>query len=197
MPITAILAHDSLGCLCDKDGKIPWDLPEERAWFRRVTMGHPVIMGRRTFETLKKPLDGRLNIVLSRNGGYSAFERFHDPTTQVTTADGLWWALSAHRHNSPFIIGGYEIYQQAFDQNLVDRLLVSFVRSSAPGVERPDWYDQQLWHRDLIRQKFLSIPELPAGQSWAQHLVYASQHFSVHAYSKNWVSWENGLLKED
>ena len=58
-----------------KNGRLPWDLPDEMAHFRRTTQGKPVIMGRRTFESAGGPLPGRLNIVLSRRGEFRARHR--------------------------------------------------------------------------------------------------------------------------
>ena len=88
-------------------GEIPWDLPEDRKRFREITMGHPVIMGRKTFESISGPLPGRKNIVLTRQPGLK-FEGC------VVAAD-LESALSTHAKGRPevFICGGGQVYEQA------------------------------------------------------------------------------------
>jgi len=55
-----------------RDNTLPWRLPSDLAHFKRVTMGHPVVMGRRTYESIGKPLPGRKNIVVTRNSGFHA-----------------------------------------------------------------------------------------------------------------------------
>ena len=70
--IAAVAANGTIG----KDGQLPWHLPADLRHFRRLTWGHPVIMGRRTFESMGKPLPGRTNVVVSRSG-------FSHPGVQV------------------------------------------------------------------------------------------------------------------
>lgn len=64
-PLTAIVAMAS-NRVIGKDGKLPWHLPEDLKFFKKTTLGHPILMGRKTFESIGKPLPGRRNIVLSR-----------------------------------------------------------------------------------------------------------------------------------
>ena len=83
-----------------RDGVIPWNLPEDRKRFRMMTMGHPLIMGRRTFQSLPRPLDGRTIIVLSRNRHFTA--------TDGNTATSLEEALAlaeyrVQRANGTFV----------------------------------------------------------------------------------------------
>ncbi|HEY8360187.1 MAG TPA: dihydrofolate reductase [Ramlibacter sp.] len=92
-----------------KDGVMPWHLPEDLAHFRRVTMGCPVIMGRKTWDALPpkfRPLPGRRNIVVTRNGAWSApgaevAHSLEDAIARVEEASHAW------------VIGGAEIYRQA------------------------------------------------------------------------------------
>ncbi|MBS9534756.1 dihydrofolate reductase [Mycobacterium sp. M1] len=87
-----------------RDGDIPWRLPEDQARFKQLTLGHAVVMGRLTWESLPasvRPLPGRDNIVLTRNGDYRA-----DGATVVTTLDA---ALTGET----WVIGGGQIYAQA------------------------------------------------------------------------------------
>ncbi len=68
MTLALIWAQDERG-LIGANGRLPWTLPADMAWFRRHTLGKPVLMGRKTFESIGRPLAGRVNIVLTRNGG--------------------------------------------------------------------------------------------------------------------------------
>jgi dihydrofolate reductase len=101
-----------------KGGNLPWHLPEDLAFFKRVTSGHPVVMGRKTYESIGRPLPKRRNIVLTRDAAWSApgVEVIHWPE-ELDALPGL--------DGRVFIIGGSEIYA-AFLPRL-DDLLVSHV----------------------------------------------------------------------
>jgi dihydrofolate reductase len=99
---------------------LPWRLPEDLAHFKRVTTGHPIIMGRKTFESIGRPLPGRRNIVISRNPAWR-----HDG---VETAASIPAALALLCEPQAFIIGGAEIYRQALE--LADRLIVTEIDHS-------------------------------------------------------------------
>lgn len=94
-----------------RDGVMPWHLPEDLRRFRRLTVGHPVVMGRRTFESIGRPLPGRHNIVLTRDPRWRA--------EGVTVAGNLAEAIAAAgldpRTRSPriFVIGGAAVYAEA------------------------------------------------------------------------------------
>ena len=92
-----------------KDGGLPWHLPEDLAHFKRLTMGCPVIMGRKTWDSLParfRPLPGRLNIVITRQGGWNA--------AGASAASSLAQALELCGEQSlAWVIGGAEIYAQA------------------------------------------------------------------------------------
>ncbi len=124
---------------------IPWDLPDDRARFRELTWGHPVIMGRRTFESLGRPLPGRTNIVLSRDHGYR-------PEGAVAAGD-LETALSlAGNGNEVFICGGGEVYRQAMP--LAGRIHLTLLhRVFAGNVFFPEI------PADFIEEKREFIPE--------------------------------------
>ena len=98
------------------DGKIPWRVSEDMKRFKALTMGHAMVMGRKTYESIGKPLPGRRSIAISR--------RPYDKPTVSGASDSLEWragfdeALASARHtdDSPFVIGGGEIYQLALAQ---------------------------------------------------------------------------------
>ena len=88
-----------------RDGTLPWRLPEDLKHFRRLTLGKTVLMGRKTWDSLGKPLDGRRNWVLSRDPS------FRPPGCEVFAT--LEQALAAHREGELVVIGGAQLYRQA------------------------------------------------------------------------------------
>ena len=121
-------------------GKLPWHLPEDLKHFKSQTLGRPVIMGRRTWESLGKPLPGRENIVVSRKPGYEA------PGASVAATLESAVALCAGEPVA-FVIGGAEIYAAALSlaQGLVlteiERDFVGDTRF--PAWERRGWRETQ------------------------------------------------------
>ena len=94
---------------------LPWRLPEDLAFFKRVTSGHAIIMGRKTFDAIGRPLPNRHNIVVSRNADWSA--------DGVDRAASLEEAIAMAGKGEIFIIGGAQIYRDAIA--LADRLVVT------------------------------------------------------------------------
>ncbi len=99
-----IVAHARNGAI-GIDGKLPWYLPEDLKHFKRTTLGKPVIMGRKTWESLGRPLPGRKNVVITRQADYVAEGACVVPTIEA--------ALEAVKDEPvAFIMGGAQIYQQ-------------------------------------------------------------------------------------
>lgn len=117
-PLTLIAAVAREGAM-GLGGQLPWDLPEDRAHFRRTTMGHAVIMGRRTWDETGRPLPGRRNIVISRSGQVSGVGR------EVVTSLDEAIALARTTDPSPFVIGGAQIFAQALP--LATRMILTEV----------------------------------------------------------------------
>jgi len=123
-----IIAAISKNKVIGKDGKIPWHSKEELQHFKQTTMSFPVIMGRKTWEAIAKPLKGRLNVVITRNSEYST--SFHE----VTVFNSLEQAFGFFRtsiYDKLFIIGGGEIFSQVIDQ--VDSIILSEMNFEAEG----------------------------------------------------------------
>jgi dihydrofolate reductase len=117
-------------------GKLPWHLPEDLQHFKKLTLGHPVIMGRRTWESLGKPLPGRENIVVSRKSGFEA------PGASVASTLEAAIALCTGEAVA-FVIGGAEIYAAALP--LADGLVLTEIHQDFEGDTRfPDW-DRKAW----------------------------------------------------
>jgi dihydrofolate reductase len=118
------------------DGKLPWHLPEDLKHFRNLTLGHPVIMGRRTWESLGKPLPGRENIVVSRRPGFEA------PGASV--AASLEGAIAlCTGESTAFVIGGAEIYAAALP--LADGLVLTEIAQDYDGDTRFPAWDRDAW----------------------------------------------------
>ncbi|MBG84542.1 MAG: dihydrofolate reductase [Phycisphaerae bacterium] len=119
-----------------QDGDLPWRLPDDMAFFRRSTLGHPVIMGRRTWDTLPKPLDQRVNIVLSRQPDLDAAGAILVSTPEQAMeacedADGC------------FIIGGGEIYRLFLPQ--ANRVLLTRIHAVVDGDAKFPVLDPDVW----------------------------------------------------
>ena len=131
-----LVAAVSLNGVIGAQGKLPWHLPEDLRHFKNLTLGHPVIMGRRTWESLGKPLPGRENIVVSRKRGFEA------PGASVAATIEGAVALCAGEAVA-FVIGGAEIYAAALP--LADGLVLTEIHQDYAGDTRfPDW-DRNAW----------------------------------------------------
>ena len=129
MRISLVVAVAENGII-GRDGRLPWRLSSDLKTFRRLTMGKPVVMGRRTFQSLKKPLDGRENIVLSTDPffapeGASVVESFKDAITLARTL-----ALTSGV-DEIMVIGGAAVFEAALP--LADRIYWTEVHASPPG----------------------------------------------------------------
>ena len=105
--------------------RIPWDLPDDRRRFREITWGHPVIMGRKTFESLPGPLPGRKNIVLTRDTEYrpAGCSVAHDPECALLLAGDC---------DQVFICGGEEVYREFLP--LADGIFLTVVHRDFAGA---------------------------------------------------------------
>lgn len=140
MTLSLIVATAENGVI-GRNGVMPWRLPSDLKTFRRLTMGKPVIMGRKTFQSIGKALDGRLNIVVSRDAAFQA------PGAVVlrSLAAAIAHAKSAAPAGEIMVIGGAEIYRAALP--LADRIYLTRVHAQPNGdatFEVPtgaDWHE--------------------------------------------------------
>jgi dihydrofolate reductase len=112
--ITLVVAMDAQRGI-GVDNKLPWHLPEDLAHFKRVTLGHPIIMGRKTFDSIGRPLPKRRNIVVTRNAGWQ-----HEG---VDVALSLQDAVALVGDEPASIIGGAQIFTESMA--LADRMIVT------------------------------------------------------------------------
>jgi len=133
--IISIIAAMAENRVIGHNGIIPWDIPEDRRRFRELTMGHPAIMGRKTFEAIGHPLPGRQNIILTRQPGLLI--------EGCLVANDLRSALEACAGSAEvFICGGGELYREALP--LAERIYLTIIHEDVEGDA--------------------SFPELPAGE---------------------------------
>jgi dihydrofolate reductase len=152
-PTIALIAAVAENGVIGVDGEMPWHLPADLKHFKETTMGHPVIMGRRTYESIAAdidgPLPGRTNIVLSRGSP--------EVPDSVVVADSVDAAVEAARQaagdtETVYVIGGAAIYTQFLPQ--ADRLVLTEIEStyagdtSFPDWERNDWQEVSRDERD-------------------------------------------------
>lgn len=130
--LIAALATDRI---IGMENAMPWDLPADLAWFKRNTLKKPVIMGRLTFESIGRPLPGRLNIVVSSKPGTT------DGVTWVTSLDEAIQA--AGDAEEIMVIGGGRVYEQMLKR--ADRLYLTHIDAEVEGdTQFPD-YEPDEW----------------------------------------------------
>lgn len=124
------------------NNKMPWHLPADFAYFKKITSGHPIIMGRKTFESIGRPLPGRRNIVVSRNPVFRA--------DGVDVVASLEAAIEVCGNADGFVIGGATLYVQALPR--VDRIYLTEVDASPEGDTLFPELDRNQW-REIARER--------------------------------------------
>jgi dihydrofolate reductase len=138
--IAAIAKNNVIGV----DGRLPWHLPADFAWFKRITTGKPIIMGRKTHESIGRPLPNRLNIVISR--------------TAQTNSDNIVWVKSLkesisfaqqqHAKDEIMIIGGGQIYAEALP--LATRLYLTEIDLDIAGDAFFPTFNTHEWQKTVL-----------------------------------------------
>lgn len=120
-----------------KDNKLPWHLPDDFAYFKRTTLGHPIIMGRKSFESLGKPLPKRTNILVTRQNDYCP--------EGCVVAHSVEEAIKVAKAEDEeiYVIGGAEIVKKAFP--VVEVLLLTEVHAEVEGDTYFPEYDKSEW----------------------------------------------------
>jgi dihydrofolate reductase len=137
--VAAVASNGVIG----KDGHLPWNLPEDLKHFKRLTLGHPIIMGRRTWESLPGALPGRDNIVVTRQAGYEA--------AGAAVAGSLEAALALCLGESvAFVIGGSRLFEESLP--IASGLVMTEIQREYegdtyfPSYERSRWHESQREH---------------------------------------------------
>lgn len=138
--VVAAASNNAIG----KDGVMPWHLPNDMKYFKNITWGMPVIMGRKTFESLGKPLKGRKNIVVTRQRGYQA-----DGSVVVASIEDAMFVARETDAREVMVIGGGEIYRAFFEK--AKRVYLTRVEAEPEADTFFPSLDPALWR--LISQK--------------------------------------------
>ncbi|MDZ4851362.1 MAG: dihydrofolate reductase [Pirellulaceae bacterium] len=147
MNATIIVAAAENGTI-GRDNQLPWRLRSDLQRFKQLTMGHALVMGRKTFESIGRVLPGRTTIVLSRSKTFS-----HPGVQVVSSFEEALQCLPKDIH--PFIVGGSEVYRQSLAW--VDRISLTRVLADIPGDAKLDAWDRNDWR--LFEQQH--IPQGP------------------------------------
>lgn len=134
----AIIAALAKNAIIGKNNALPWHIPEDLQFFKRMTLGKPVIMGRKTFDAIGKPLPGRRNIVVTRNPELVI--------AGVEVVHSLEQALEFAAQDNPaeiMVIGGAELYAQALP--IAKRLYLTYIDQEFEGDSRFPEISQEAW----------------------------------------------------
>jgi dihydrofolate reductase len=166
VPRIVLLAAVAENGVIGRDNALPWRLKSDMQRFRAVTMGKPVVMGRKTFLSIGKPLAGRTNIVVSRDAAFAA--------PGIVVAPSLEAALAAARGDALrrgadeiIVIGGTKIFAQTMPQ--ADRLDITLVHARPEGDSYFPPIDGKVWKESVRRE----IPAGPQDDAGFAYITYA------------------------
>lgn len=136
-------------------GKIPWKIPEDLKRFRQLTLNHPIIMGRKTYDSIGKPLDKRKNLVLTRD------KNFNSPG--IVICYNLEDALKkCEKDETVYVIGGEQVYRDTIDK--ATRLELTLVKKNYEGDAFFPKIDNSVWHKikeeDKCHYSFLTYAKI-------------------------------------
>ncbi|MFH1603007.1 MAG: dihydrofolate reductase [Pseudomonadota bacterium] len=153
--IAALAANRTIG----KDNALPWRLPADLKRFKELTMGHPVVMGRKTYESIGKPLPGRRNLVITRDRGYSASgcEVVHSLDAAIAACLGT---------QRIFVIGGAELYREALPR--AQRLEFTEIHAEFEGDAVFPEFGMDEW-REVGREMHGAESSIPFSYDFARY----------------------------
>lgn len=146
--VAAMAANRVIG----KDSQMPWHLPQELKYFKEITWGKPIVMGRRTFESIGRALPGRHNIVITRDPG-----KLPDSVTGVTSIDEAM--AKAGEVDEIMVIGGGEIYRQFLP--VANRMYLTLIDLDIEGDTWFPDYASDKWRSTLLREESSESPDKP------------------------------------
>lgn len=161
LPLALIVAAAENGVI-GRNNALPWHLPGDMQYFRRVTMGKPIIMGRRTFDSIGRPLPGRANIVITRSDSFAtegvkvahSLDEACALAADIALIDGAEEAV---------VIGGAQIYREALP--MAARLYLTRVHAEVPGDVYLPEIDFSVW-REVTRERFAAQDPNPFDYSF-------------------------------
>ena len=155
-PIITLIAARARNGVIGRNNRMPWKIAGEQAYFKRKTMGQPIVMGRKTWESIGRPLPGRRNIVVTRNRAYAAkgaevVGSLDDALSLVAGADEI------------FVIGGAQLYAEAMPR--ASRLFITEIDADFDGDTFMPPPDRAQW-RETAREDHPSAGDRPFGYSF-------------------------------
>ncbi|MDD5242058.1 MAG: dihydrofolate reductase [Sulfuricella sp.] len=136
-PRLSIIAAMAKNRVIGINNTLPWRLPEDLKHFKALTIGHHILMGRKTFDSLGKPLPGRTSVVITRSRSLQV--------PGCIVVNSIKEAIAAcNQDDEIFIIGGAELYLQALD--VADRIYLTEIQAEAEGDAWFPEFDRELWH---------------------------------------------------
>lgn len=141
IPITLIVACAQNGVI-GKNNQLPWHLPRDLAYFKRITTGCPIIMGRKTYESIGKALPNRLNVVVSRNPNYHPRDAFVASDVSIAIATAIEQQPDA---NEIHVIGGARIFAEAL--SLINKIYFNRVLADIDGDTYLPAIDWSVWKK--------------------------------------------------
>ena len=138
MLISLVVAAATNNIIGNK-GQLPWNLPNDMKFFKNITWGMPVIMGRKTFESLGKPLTGRKNIVISKSGSVT-----NDKVIVVKKIEDALFVAGQTDAKEVMVIGGGEVYKAMFEK--AGRIYITRVSAEPEGDTSFPVIDPKQWH---------------------------------------------------
>lgn len=146
-PIIAAIAAMAENRVIGINKQLPWHLPADLHHFKQLTTGHAILMGRKTHESIGRPLPNRLNLIMSRDSSYTA-----DGCVTVSSLDEALAEAVKHHHTQLFVIGGAEIYQLFMPH--IHQLHLTIVHQTVEGDAVFPVLDQQEWDEiDRVRHE--------------------------------------------
>ena len=138
----AVICAMSKNGVIGKDNGLPWNLPGDLKHFKETTLGCPIIMGRKTWDSIGRPLPGRTNIIVTRCGEVGS-DGIKIADSFKSALDLAKSCLATQRDNEIFVIGGAQIYKEAFP--LANRLYLTRVNSFVDGDTYFEGFDEADW----------------------------------------------------
>jgi len=160
LPLALVVAIAQDGVI-GREGTLPWRIPEDLRYFRKVTTGHAIIMGRKTHASIGKPLPDRRNIVVSRDA------QLRIPGCETATSLEAAVILAREHDTEPRIIGGSELYKAALP--LATKLLITEIQEAYPGdvsfpaFERSEWTEESRVVAETPNVHFVTLVRASAG----------------------------------
>ncbi len=162
-PRVSIIAAMAQNRTIGINNTLPWRIPGELKYFKTITMGHHILMGRKTYESIGKPLPGRATVIITRNTAYSVPDCIVSNSIEAAIAAGA-------SDEEIFFVGGAELYAQALP--LADRLYLTEIQKEFEGDAHFPAFDISQWH-EIKREK--QLPPEPDGLEY---------HFVIYERNK-------------